>query len=149
MIHITVFVRHSNRKALQKMARQTVGSTYLTLDKKKKTAKLKNIENSHWILHQDGPLNSKRRSREGNRQQLLQAVKEKVLKYIGNVLYGNIANVFQVPQMGYFTKTKCHMNFREITQKWVGRCFILFCLWAYIKIAVRKGCYHSVKWRIL
>lgn len=45
MIHIAVLVRPSNRKALQKVARQTVGQIHLTLDKKSKKAKLKNIEN--------------------------------------------------------------------------------------------------------
>lgn len=41
VIHIAVLVRSSNRKALQKVARQTVGPIHLTLSKKNKKVKLK------------------------------------------------------------------------------------------------------------
>lgn len=44
MIHRAVPVMPTNRKALQKVARQTVGAIHLTLDKKNKEAKLKNTE---------------------------------------------------------------------------------------------------------
>lgn len=44
MIHIAVPVMTTNRKALQKVARQTVGAIHLTLDKKNKKAKLKKIQ---------------------------------------------------------------------------------------------------------
>lgn len=44
MIHIAVPVMPTNRKALQKVARQTVGAIHLTLDRKNKEAKLKNTK---------------------------------------------------------------------------------------------------------
>lgn len=86
VIHIAVLVRPSNRKALQKVARQTVGPIHLTLDKKNKKVNLKNIEKQYWDSMPTRSTNSKRRSQEGNGHQLLQAVKGKAVKYIGNVL---------------------------------------------------------------
>lgn len=50
MIHIAVPVMPTNRKALQKVARQRVGAIHLTLDKKNKEAKLKNTEDRKLIL---------------------------------------------------------------------------------------------------
>lgn len=44
VIHIAVPVMPTNRKALQKVARQTVGAIHLTLDRKNKEAKLKNTK---------------------------------------------------------------------------------------------------------
>lgn len=50
VIHIAVPVMPTNKKALQKVARQTVGAIHLTLDKKNKEAKLKNLKDRKLIL---------------------------------------------------------------------------------------------------
>lgn len=50
MIHIAVPVMPTNKKALQKVARHTVGAIHLTLDKKNKEAKLKNTKDRKLIL---------------------------------------------------------------------------------------------------